>query len=147
MYSFPNRKQVQDLSAIYFTFQGEELDKLKNKLLLNLIPIQLKNAKLYHALGVIAGNFQNALYQILQDLAHENNLSEIDAKKLLLPLSQQTLSNIGKMDLKTALSGPAKRGEWDLINEQELEIRKNFPEYADLYHQLNQLIKNKILDI
>jgi predicted short-subunit dehydrogenase-like oxidoreductase (DUF2520 family) len=149
MYSFTKSKTHERLNSIYFTFQGSKKDQdyISKILSLKTIYTSIKNAKLYHALGVFAGNFQNAIYQIVIDLAKENNLDEDDAKKLLLPLSIQTLNNIGEMDLNSALSGPAKRSEWEIIKNQENEIRLIDKDYADLYHILNKVIKNKILKI
>jgi predicted short-subunit dehydrogenase-like oxidoreductase (DUF2520 family) len=143
--SFPNKINPIKLDSIFFTFQGSKLvyKKLNNLFLvlkINTIIIEIKNAKAYHLMAIFVSNMQIALMKIATDLAKENNIDEVLAKKMLIPLIESTIHNISNNSLIDSLSGPLKRGETKLIKEHILYLNNFNKEYSEIYQKLNNVM-------
>jgi predicted short-subunit dehydrogenase-like oxidoreductase (DUF2520 family) len=150
MQSFPNRNDIILLEDLAFTFQGEdsvykELLKLFKKLNLTVIPLQLKSPEAYHLMGVISSNLMIALFSIAEQLGKMNGLNSDDTRELLLPLMKQSLKNLEKNSTFDALSGPLKRGAFDIIQKHEQFLESFSESYQDIYRLLNQELMENVI--
>lgn len=101
--------------------------------------IELSSAqrKTLHVAAVFACNFTNHLMAISQELLEAESL-EFD---LLRPLIAETAEKVQLSDPETVQSGPAIRGESEIIN-SHLKMLEEKPELQELYKLLSQSIVN-----
>ena len=93
--------------------------------------------KALHVAAVFACNFTNHLMAISQQLLKSENL-DFD---LLRPLIAETAGKVQQYDPETVQTGPAIRGESEIIH-AHLEMLQENPEWHELYKQLSQSIVN-----
>ncbi|WP_395077646.1 Rossmann-like and DUF2520 domain-containing protein [Flavobacterium sp.] len=74
--------------------------------------INSQQRKALHVSAVFVNNFTNYLYQIGNDICHENNIPF----EILQPLIQETANKIIRLSPKDAQTGPAKRNDTQTIN-------------------------------
>lgn len=88
-----------------------------------------------HIAAVLVNNFVNALYVSAGSLLgdHEGNF------ETLLPLAEQTVEKVRKMDPRAAQTGPAKRSDKKTIR-KHLRILEDRPSLRKLYRQMTALI-------
>lgn len=87
-----------------------------------------------HMLAVVANNFVHHIYALIEDELKNQDLS----KDLLMPLIQQTFSNIQKNNLKTLQTGPARRADFSTIR-KHIDIIKS-PALKILYQSITNSI-------
>ena len=91
---------------------------------------------LYHASAVVASNYLVTLLDLAIRLIEEAGIKRQDAFNLLKPLIEGTLSNIGKVGVKKALTGPIARGDIKTVEKHIEEIGFKRPELLALYKML-----------
>jgi len=91
---------------------------------------------LYHASAVVASNYLVTLLDLAVQLIEEAGVSRQDAFNLLKPLIEGTLSNIGKVGVQKALTGPIARGDIKTVETHIREIGLKRPELLALYKML-----------
>ncbi|MFZ2906163.1 MAG: DUF2520 domain-containing protein [Cyclobacteriaceae bacterium] len=91
--------------------------------------------KALHVAAVFASNFSNHMLAIAQDIAKKNGLDF----ELLKPLITETLNKSLAMDPKKAQTGPAKRGDLQILD-SHLEFLNDEPEIAEIYKIVSQHI-------
>ena len=72
----------------------------------------------YHAAAVIASNYLVTLTEQALQVIEGAGLTRAQGRELLLPLMRQTLGNLERMEPRDALTGPAARGDWALVEAQ-----------------------------
>lgn len=92
-----------------------------------------------HLAAVIVNNFTNALYTAAGDFLSQSEKFKFD---LLLPLIQQTVKKLEKLSPRDAQTGPAKRGDDEVI-EKHLSLLKNNKRLKKNYKQLSKLIEQQ----
>ena len=90
-----------------------------------------------HIAGIFANNYSNLMYRIAEDVLKGTQIPF----QALLPLIDQTAAKVHVMRPKDAQTGPAQRGDHEVIN-KHLEILKTTP-YAELYQALAALIEKE----
>jgi predicted short-subunit dehydrogenase-like oxidoreductase (DUF2520 family) len=91
---------------------------------------------LYHASAVVASNYLVTLLDLAVRLIEEAGVNRQDAFKLLKPLIEGTLSNIEKVGIQKALTGPIARGDIKTVEKHIEEIGSKSPELLALYKML-----------
>ena len=91
---------------------------------------------LYHASAVVASNYLVTLLDLAVRLIEEAGVKRQDAFNLLKPLIEGTLSNIGKVGVQKALTGPIVRGDVKTVEKHIEEILFKRPELLALYKML-----------
>lgn len=91
---------------------------------------------LYHASAVVASNYLVTLLDLAVRLIEEAGVNRQDAFNLLKPLIEGTLSNIGKVGVQKALTGPIARGDIKTVEKHIEEIGFKRPELLSLYKML-----------
>ena len=88
-----------------------------------------------HLASVFACNFTNALAGVSENILQDSGLSF----KVLLPLMKQTLAKLENLSPKEAQTGPAVRGDTNVIN-AHLQMLESNPALQQLYLTLSHLI-------
>jgi len=91
---------------------------------------------LYHASAVVASNFLVALLDLALKLIGAAGIATPDAFNVLKPLIEGTLSNIEKVGIPEALTGPIVRGDVETVAGHLSEIEAQTPELLNLYKAL-----------
>lgn len=111
------RRVAEDLGAVCYTIHTEA-----------------KN--LYHASAVVASNYLVTLLDLASRLIREAGIADADALKVLRPLVAGTLSNIERVGIPDALTGPIARGDVKTVRNHLSEIEATLPELLPLYKSL-----------
>ena len=90
-----------------------------------------------HLAAVLVNNFTNAMYTAADGL-----LSDKLDFKLLLPLIQRTTAKLDTMSPARAQTGPAKRGDKNVMKKHLLQL-KTQPELQKIYKEMSRLIKKQ----
>ncbi|MGB5158239.1 Rossmann-like and DUF2520 domain-containing protein [Desulfobacterium sp. N47] len=88
---------------------------------------------LYHASAVVASNYLVTLLDLSLNLIGQAGVPAKEAFMGLKPLIQGTLSNIEKMGIDDALTGPIARGDIQTIENHLSEIGSKTPNLLPLY--------------
>lgn len=97
--------------------------------------------KAMHVAAVFAANFTNHMIAISKDLMENNGLSFDWLKPLILETINKSLST----DPKTAQTGPAKRGDLEILD-KHLEFLKDDEDIAEIYKLVSQHIIDQNAD-
>ena len=89
----------------------------------------------YHVSAVVANNFTNYLFTLVQDYCKKEGLDFSN----LLPLLDETINRIHQHPAVETQTGPARRGDSVTI-ESHLELLENEPRLRELYKNLSQQI-------
>jgi predicted short-subunit dehydrogenase-like oxidoreductase (DUF2520 family) len=101
-----------------------------------VVTILTEAKTLYHASAVVASNYLVTLLDLAIRLIEEAGINRKDAFNLLKPLIEGTLSNIGKVGVQKALTGPIARGDIKTVEKHIEEIGFKRPELLSLYKML-----------
>lgn len=99
--------------------------------------IKTEAKTLYHASAVVASNYLVTLLDLAFRLIEPAGVSKTDALKLLKPLIGGTLSNIEKVGIPEALTGPIERGDAEVLERHMAEIASKVPELMTIYKALS----------
>jgi len=91
---------------------------------------------LYHASAVVASNYLVTLLGLAFKLIGVAGIADADAYKVLKPLINGTLTNIEKVGIPNALTGPISRGDVETIEQHIDAIGSKTPELLLLYRTL-----------
>ena len=100
--------------------------------------IASEERKALHVAAVFASNFTNHMLAISEDIMNQNGL-EYDWLK---PLILETINKSLQVDPKEAQTGPAKRGDLEIL-ERHLAFLQDDPPTAEIYKILSQHIIDK----
>jgi predicted short-subunit dehydrogenase-like oxidoreductase (DUF2520 family) len=87
-----------------------------------------------HVAAVFACNFSNAMYQIAYKLLEENGLPF----DILIPLLRQTVEKVSQMPPAAAQTGPAVRGDWNVMRTHLAELEDE--RLQELYRMMSEII-------
>ncbi len=130
-----------DLANVPFCIEGSTA--YTENILLNLAlelsqkvqSVNTEKRKIIHLAAVFACNFTNHMCLIADKLMRENGL-DFD---LLKPLIQETASKILEMDPEAAQTGPAIRGDNQILEDQ-LQLLKDLPLFQKIYTFVSESI-------
>ena len=90
-----------------------------------------------HVAAVFACNFSNAMYGIAYNLVKEDNLPF----EILLPLLRQTVRKVGEMTPAEAQTGPAARGDFNVMRTQVESLKDE--QLKEIYLLMSEVIENR----
>lgn len=93
---------------------------------------------LLHVAAVYASNYSNLMYIIGNELLKNTNLPQSVLHNLIKETARKAITS----DPLTVQTGPARRND-TLTIEKHIKTLASFPEYAELYRMLANLITNK----
>ena len=133
-----------DLNEVSFFLESSD-DKVYN--VLKQVALSL-SSKVYeadsqqrmslHVAAVFAGNYSNLMYVIGNEILKNTGLPKEVLHTLILETARKAIAS----DPLTMQTGPARRKDTITI-EKHIETLASFPEYAELYRLLANLISNK----
>lgn len=88
---------------------------------------------LYHAAACVASNYLVTLVKIAVELFEEAGIASQKARYALLPLIKGTISNIEKLGIPKALTGPISRSDRAVVEEHLRNISRDAPRLLDIY--------------
>ena len=139
------RGRMVDFGRVAIFTEANSADNLRRigefarRLSLKVFDVDSRQRRRVHLAGVIACNFANYLWQVADDVLHDDNLRFYD---VLLPLIQETVDKLKYMSPAEAQTGPAKRGDTQTIA-RHLDMLGNTGDVADLYGMFSRLILQK----
>ncbi len=98
-------------------------------------PIRKRDKAAYHAWGTFASPLFTALLATTEKVATLAGVSQKEAKRRMLPILQQTLTNYAKFGAAGAFSGPIVRGDVDTVI-RHLRVLSGAPAARALYAEL-----------
>ncbi|WP_455080725.1 Rossmann-like and DUF2520 domain-containing protein [Prevotella melaninogenica] len=118
---------------------------LANKLTQRVIRLSSADRKYLHLAAVWACNFTNYCYTVASDILGEHGIPF----DVMLPLINETTEKIQKISPKKAQTGPAVRGDRNVMSKQ-MELMNGKEDLQELYEILskgiNPLVNNLTLD-
>jgi predicted short-subunit dehydrogenase-like oxidoreductase (DUF2520 family) len=131
---------------VVFGIEGSEVGLEVAKKLIRLlggdyITIPTDRKMEYHLAAVIISNFPIALAYLSQTIYKDLGFSEELSRRILSTLLNSVSINISSKTLAQALTGPVKRGDWNVVNAEREAFKEKFPEYALVYDALVDIIK------
>ena len=150
MQTFSKAKDV-DFERIPVFIEGNSIESeevirsLANKLSQRVIRLSSADRKYLHLAAVWTCNFTNYCYTIASDILSEHDIPF----DVMLPLINETTEKIQKISPKEAQTGPAVRGDRNVMSKQ-LELMNGKEDLQELYKMLskgiNPLVGNLTLD-
>lgn len=106
--------------------------------------IETEKKELYHLAAVISSNFLISLGYISSLMYKDAGISENISKEIISKLFESVSKNIKRNNLSEALTGPVKRGDWNVVKQEELLFRKFVASHAlcseNLYADMVELL-------
>ena len=87
-----------------------------------------------HRAAIFGCNFTNAMYSIAYDILQEHHIDW----QMILPLLQNTLDKVKTMNPHDAQTGPAQRGDQNIINMHQKALQDN--QWKEIYRLITEYI-------
>jgi len=134
---------VKNLPGSYFSVEGdaeaaEEGSELVSALGGRKIVIPTEHKALYHAGAAVASNFLVAVIDFAAAIYGKLGMTRTEAVEAVMPLITGTVSNIGRVGVPDALTGPISRGDVDTVRSHVEALRTEMPEGLGLYRELGR---------
>ncbi|WP_413717607.1 Rossmann-like and DUF2520 domain-containing protein [Silicimonas sp. MF1-12-2] len=97
---------------------------------------------LYHAAAVITNNFTTVLQAVALEAWAKAGVPDDVARDLNVTLLRSTVENIEKLGPAEALTGPAARGDREVVTEQGKQVAEWRPDVGQLYELLSRMAVN-----
>lgn len=94
---------------------------------------------LYHAGAVLATNFMPVLQDLAEQVWQHTGMPAELATQMRTTLLQNAVNNIVALGPQAALTGPAARGDWELVNRQAQAVAEWNAQAGVAYGSLSQL--------
>lgn len=114
------------------------LNQLANSITSTVLNANSEQRISLHIAAVFACNFSNYMYSIASEILKN---AELDFQHLL-PLIQETASKIQYLNPREAQTGPAKRGDTEVIQKHLITLEQ-FPEFQKVYRLISEEISKK----
>ncbi len=128
---------VPSLEGVPFAVEGEAravrvAKRIARDLGGETFTIHPRNKAAYHAWGGFVSPLLVALLVTAEQVARAAGLSAADARKKMLPILKQTLSNYARFGPAGAFSGPIIRGDAETVR-KHLRVLNKLPQARDVY--------------
>lgn len=102
------------------------------------ILVAREHKALYHAAACVSSNYLVTLLEFTLCLLAEAGIPRALALQAILPLVLTTVSNVQKVGIPRALTGPIERGDVGTIERQLRALQASLPEWLDVYESLGR---------
>ena len=133
--------RATDFSEVYFGVEGDDLafaDTIVKGLGGKPIRIPAGQKQLYHAGCTFASNYLVALLDMAEQLLCKAGLPEKEVPRVLAPLVDATLVNVGLRRPAAALTGPVARGDVKTVSAHLDALELDAPELTECYKALGE---------
>lgn len=93
-----------------------------------------------HVAAVFTSNYTNAMYSIGHQICVDHRLDF----KFLLPLIEESAEKVRYLDPPDAQTGPAVRGDLNVIQKHRAFLKENHPQFRELYDLLAHFINKNL---
>lgn len=107
------------------------------------VVISTEKKALYHLAAVISSNFPVALAYLSSILYSELGINDELSRKIISKLLESVSENLTKHEIPNALTGPVKRGDWNVVNME----RKLFEEFLVIKHICSECVYEELVKI
>lgn len=104
--------------------------------------VKAEKKALYHAAAVFSNNFTVVLQAVAMDVWLEAGVSTEVASELCASLLDGAAANVAALGPSAALTGPAARGDQNVIEVEERSLAAWQPDAAVLYRDLSRLARS-----
>lgn len=139
-----SRTGAKSLTGAFFSIEGDIAAVRTAKSLVRDLggesfQIDSDRRALYHAAALTASPQMTALFDLAVDMLGACGLNRGRARKILLPLVESTLANLGTQDPATALTGTFKRGDKATVKKHLAALKQaDLPQALTVYVALGQ---------
>ena len=131
------RGSTPSLKGVAFALEGDvKAVRLARRITRDLggeaFAISKINKIAYHTLGGFSSPLLVAMLATAEQVGGAAGLSKVQARKVMLPILQQTVANYGALGPAGAFSGPIVRGDVEIVREH-LRILKGIPAAKEVY--------------
>lgn len=135
---------IRQFEGTYCGIEGDSVAEAEVWPLLEQIggrPFRIRSSSksLYHAAAVISNNFAVVLQAIAREAWDEAGVSPDVAEALNEGLLRATCENVTASGPQEALTGPAARGDRNVVESQGREVAEWHPEAGELYRVLSEM--------
>lgn len=109
------------------------IEPLLTRLGARVFPIRSEAKSLYHAAAVISNNFTVVLQALAREAWAEAGVPDDVARSLNSALLRATYENVAAYGPQTALTGPAARGDTEVVVQQGHDVSDWHPEAGKVY--------------
>lgn len=109
--------------------------------------IDSEHKTLYHASAVTAANLMVSLFDAAITMARAADIDEPTARQMLVELGKSSLENLADNPPDEALTGPASRGDVDVIERHRQALRRcEDPTLLKIYNVLTRRALTRLVD-
>jgi predicted short-subunit dehydrogenase-like oxidoreductase (DUF2520 family) len=128
---------IPSLTGVPFAIEGDKAAVLVARRIVRdlsgeAFTIRKQHKAAYHAWGAFTSPLLVALLVTAEELARRAGLSAVEARKKMLPIIRQTITNYEALGPAGAFSGPIVRGDAEIVR-KHLEVLRKVPEANKLY--------------
>jgi predicted short-subunit dehydrogenase-like oxidoreductase (DUF2520 family) len=139
---------VPDISKVPFAVEGDRravavAKEIVSKLRAEIFPIRKSRKVLYHALGSFSSPMLVATLVTAERVGKAAGLTQVQTRKIMTAILQQTLKNYLERGPAAAFSGPIKRGDLETVRRHLREL-KRVPEAREVY---SALVRSALQDL
>ncbi len=153
MQSFPQKFIPPDhWNKIIFSFEGDEeclpfVDELMQKTESRLLKLTVDQKLALHIAGVFTANYTTALINLAEGILINAGIKEIPKNEILAPLLKGVAENLEKAPSDSILSGPAKRGDINILRKHLHYLRLTHGPADTYLDMVKLLLKNPRFNI
>lgn len=104
-------------------------------------PVTSEGKVLYHAAAVFTNNFTTVLQALAREAWEAADVPADVAQELNTTLLRSTLENVERFGPAAALTGPAARGDEDVVRDEAGRVAEWHPEAGRLYKELSVIAR------
>jgi predicted short-subunit dehydrogenase-like oxidoreductase (DUF2520 family) len=128
---------MPDLAGVTFALEGDALAmQLARRVVRDLkgevIQLRVRDKVAYHAFATMICPLLVSFLMNAEQIAARAGIPRVQARRRMLPIIQQTLTNYANLGPANAFSGPIVRGDVGTIR-QHLEVLSTFPVARNVY--------------
>lgn len=102
-------------------------------------PVSSEYKAIYHAAAVFSNNFTVVLQAVAREAWARAGVPQEIAEQLNAHLLSATTENVKRLGPAAALTGPAARGDLEIVARQEAAVRSWHPDAGEVYAELSVL--------
>ena len=140
LHPFSSINKKTELNQILFTLWGEKstvFEDMLKKTGLDFVYCGGNPTPLYHASAVMSGNFTQFFALKALKLLQSSGFSKEVSEKLVRQLINSSLDNVFRDGIK-GITGPAARGEKEVLSNEINALSKEDKELAELFKSVNE---------
>lgn len=133
---YPDPKDIPFFVEATNEKSAQAIKQFAHKISPDVFEVTYEQRAYLHLAAVIVNNFPNHLYSKAEQILKAKEMHF----KVLIPIIQQTAKRLGDSQVHLMQTGPARRGDEEVMNKHR-ELLKEFPDMLALYNTLSLSIQ------